>query len=38
MRRGKEEPNILGYMNTPGVIFFGAGCCFGAMWLLMIWG
>jgi len=38
MRGGREEPNILGFLNTIGVIFFGAGCCFGVMWLIMIYG
>lgn len=37
MRGGREEPTILGYMNTVGAIFFGAGCCFGVLWLLMIY-
>lgn len=38
MRDFKEEPTILGYMNVGGAIFFGAGCAFGFMWILMICG
>jgi len=37
-RGGKSESDILGYMNAVGLIFFIAGCAFGFMWLLMIYG
>eukprot|EP00092_Neocalanus_flemingeri_P006790 GFUD01007333.1.p1 GENE.GFUD01007333.1~~GFUD01007333.1.p1 ORF type:complete len:388 (+),score=83.00 GFUD01007333.1:150-1313(+) len=35
-KRGGREENSM--FAVPGVIFFGAGCAFGFMWLLMIFG
>jgi len=37
-RGGKSEPDILGYMDPVGLIFFVPGCAFGFMWLLMLYG